>query len=216
MANPQAQIDFTTSKHNAGGFWRMPARNYTFQHGDVAFFAIDTNGVQGHVRRDHPEQKEQLTANIKWLDGELQRSRAKWKIVFGHHPMYTNGSEHGTLARCLKDDTYTFRDKEGNIFTSKGYALERVLVKNRVHAYISGHEHVFQYKAAWGVHSFVAGASVEHAFYGNMVPSVVDWYDDSGHTGFLAVEVSDVISVKMIGKRPGTGSKVIHEVIIRL
>ena len=213
MANPVAQVDFTFSKRNVGGFWQMPARNYTFQRGDVAFFALDTNGVQGHVRRDHKEQERQLFANIEWLDGELQKSRAKWKIVFGHHPMYTNGSEHGVLGRCLKDKTYSFQNK-GQIVTCKGYGLEDVLVKHGVHAYLCGHEHVFQHKAARGVHHFVAGASVEYKFYGDMGLPVVDWYDDSGHTGFLIVEVSDVLCVKFVGKRPGEELKVIREVTI--
>jgi hypothetical protein len=56
-----AQVAFSTSEHNkeVGGLWHMPAKNYTFTAtaGDdlsVDFFALDTNGVQNHVRRSHP------------------------------------------------------------------------------------------------------------------------------------------------------------------
>ncbi|WP_240167878.1 hypothetical protein [Streptomyces noursei] len=34
-----------------------------------------------------------------WLDGALRASRARWKIVLGHHPCLDNG-KHGSAGAC--------------------------------------------------------------------------------------------------------------------
>ena len=41
---------------------------------------------------------------IAQLHTKLEGSKADWKIVFGHHPMYTQGIGHGEVARCLRRD----------------------------------------------------------------------------------------------------------------
>ena len=60
--------------------WRMPAAYYTFTAGPVQFFAIDTQSVALAQ-----QQRE-------WLDREIGRSQARWKIVYGHHPIYSDGN----------------------------------------------------------------------------------------------------------------------------
>ena len=50
---------------------------YTFERGDAAFFAINSSG-------DFEEGTEQW----RWLDGALGASKAKWKLVFFHHPPF--------------------------------------------------------------------------------------------------------------------------------
>lgn len=53
----QAQIDFTKSDHNPEGLWQCPSNNYSFSapipggDGVVDFFAMDSNGCQGSVRK---------------------------------------------------------------------------------------------------------------------------------------------------------------------
>jgi len=72
----QAQLDYGAKSSH----WKMPARYYTFTDGDVQFFGIDSD--------DFDEDQEQ------WLQASLQSSTQPWKIVFGHHPVYSFGS-HG-------------------------------------------------------------------------------------------------------------------------
>ena len=60
--------------------WRMPAAYYTFTAGPVQFFAIDTQSVALAQ-----QQRE-------WLDREIGKSQARWKVVYGHHPIYSDGN----------------------------------------------------------------------------------------------------------------------------
>ncbi|NJP09004.1 MAG: metallophosphoesterase [Leptolyngbyaceae cyanobacterium RU_5_1] len=92
--------------------FNMPQRYYTFREKTVQFFALDTN-----VNADW---KAQLT----WLDQELRRSDAPWKIVFGHHPIYSSGAYGSNPA---------FID-----------ALTPLFKKYGVQLYINGHEHSYE------------------------------------------------------------------------
>jgi hypothetical protein len=103
--------------------WRMPAQRYTFVAGEVQYFAIDTNLI--------------TRAQLEWLDHEISRSTARWKIVYGHHPVYSHGA-HG-------DEPFV-RD-----------SLLPIL-RGRVNIYLCGHEHDLQHLAPdQGVHFVIAG-----------------------------------------------------------
>jgi hypothetical protein len=104
-------------------YWRMPAIRYTFIAGPIQFFAIDTNMV--------------TRAELEWLDRELSRSTARWKIVYGHHPIFSNGA-HG--------DEPAVRD---NVLP---------LLRGRAAIYLCGHEHDLQHLAPEdGVHFVIVG-----------------------------------------------------------
>ena len=60
--------------------WKMPSSYYTFSAGPVQFFALDTQSVALSVRQ------------LEWLDTELSRSQARWKVVYGHHPIFSGGA----------------------------------------------------------------------------------------------------------------------------
>lgn len=174
MDNPMAQIDFHHSELNPSKLWHMPSKCYSFQSNqllsvssrgqedkppwNVDFFGLDTNGVQLHVRELFPEVEEELRSNLSELAQKLEKSHAHWKIVFGHHPMYTQGVGHSTVADCLRLEDYTFKWKNSNhpgshstrstaeeMVSAPGYGMERKLIDGGAHAYFCGHEHVFQY-----------------------------------------------------------------------
>ncbi len=94
--NVQAQVDYTKKSSK----WVMPGKTYHFSKGPVEFFSVDTN---------EPSKKQ-----ADELEKELKASKARWKIVFGHHPRYTNGvykNATGALAQlldapCGKADLY--------------------------------------------------------------------------------------------------------------
>ena len=71
--SPAAEVAYSARSK----IWRMPAARYTFTAGPVQFFALDTNLV--------------TRAQLDWLDKELARSTARWKIVYGHHPIHSDG-----------------------------------------------------------------------------------------------------------------------------
>jgi tartrate-resistant acid phosphatase type 5 len=72
----------------------------------------------------------------------LAASKASWKLVFGHHPIYSASPIHG--------DTVELQDR-----------LLPILHAHHVQAYICGHEHDLQHLEADGVDYFVSGAGAE-------------------------------------------------------
>ncbi len=117
--SPAAEILYSDKSAS----WKMPAPYYTFTAGSVQFFALDTNEIS--------------EAQLIWLKEELEKSKARWKIVYGHHPIYSDG-DHG----------------DGLIVKAKLLPL----LKDKVDMYLVGHDHVVNHiKPESGVHFFVAG-----------------------------------------------------------
>lgn len=109
--------------------WRMPAPVYTFSAGPVQFFAIDTD--KGRLDAEQ----------LGWLEAELKRSGAAWKVVYGHHPLKSDG-EHG-------DDSYTRKMRD---------LLLPVLQAGGADVYLAGHDHDMQYlKPEGGLNLFISG-----------------------------------------------------------
>jgi 3',5'-cyclic AMP phosphodiesterase CpdA len=94
------------------GFNMQGKRYYTFRRNQVQFFALDTNS--------NADWQKQLL----WLEQELSRSKASWKVVFGHHPIYASGA-YGTNSKFIKIFTPLFQ-------------------KYGVQLYINGHEHHYE------------------------------------------------------------------------
>jgi hypothetical protein len=132
--NPEAQVQYSRVSRR----WKMPARYYTFiQSLDdstaVQFFALDTTPIAA----GDAAAKEQLA----WLENELKKSRAFWKIVFGHHPLYSGGF-HGR-----DRETLNMREKLEPLFEAAvdlylcGHDHDQQLIKlpgQRLHYVISG------------------------------------------------------------------------------
>merc|ERR1712066_406789 len=79
---------------------------------------------------------------IAWLAAELEDSTADWKIVLGHHPVYSAGS-HGITEELLDE-------------------LDPLMRKFRVQVLFSGHDHskqLMQYRGLNYVISGVGGKS---------------------------------------------------------
>jgi tartrate-resistant acid phosphatase type 5 len=149
--NVQAQIDYTQMSTR----WKMPARYYSFENvidgqTTVLFLIIDTNPFlesYRNMKRDGfydsfiDEVNSQNTEiQLKWIDSILSASSSKWKIVAGHHPVFTGG-EHGNTEELIQK-------------------LEPLLEKHKVDMYLAGHDHDLQYlkKEGNSVNYFVSGA----------------------------------------------------------
>ena len=105
--------------------WRMPSSYYTFTAGPVQFFALDTQSVAlAQKQRD-------------WLDLELGRSQARWKVVYGHHPIYSVGN---------------YEDRPDLI------ASVLPILAHRADVYLAGHDHNLQaLQPQLGVRFYIAG-----------------------------------------------------------
>ncbi len=107
--------------------WVLPTAYYEYSHGEVAFFVIDTNAFDSRQQR--------------WLRQRLAASRSTWKIVYGHHPIYSTG-HHGNTPALVRDLL--------------------PLLRGTVDFYLSGHDHDKEsLQPIDGVHFLVSGAAAE-------------------------------------------------------
>lgn len=154
-SNPDAQVAYSRISRR----WKMPSRYYSKTlsiHGDttqqVLIAFIDTNPlIPGFYQNKEygPNVKGQdTTAQKQWLKKVLSDNspNIKWKIVVGHHPIYTGGS------RTENYDTKAVRG-----------SLRSLLDQYGVDVYLSGHEHNLQHlkRKDGKTHHFISGAASE-------------------------------------------------------
>ncbi|HEY1757070.1 MAG TPA: metallophosphoesterase [Bryobacteraceae bacterium] len=125
-SSPDAEVAYTAHSKS----WRMPARYYTYKAGPVLFIAIDTEGWSA----------EQLA----WIKTTLAASAAdptiKWRIVYGHHPIYTSGVH--------------LNERRISVLRAQ---LLPVLKAAHVDAYICGHDHDLEHLRADGMEFLICG-----------------------------------------------------------
>ena len=90
----------------------MNGRFYSLRRGDLELFMLDTN-----VNAD-------WTAQLRWLRSALGTSKATWKVVVGHHPIYSSG---------MYGNDPELRSRIASLMQHNGVQL-----------YINGHEHNYE------------------------------------------------------------------------
>jgi hypothetical protein len=94
---------------------------------DAEFFMLDTETLD--------------RTQVAWVDREMARSEARWKIPVFHRPIYTSG-RYATPARIFRA------------------ALEPVFLSHEVRLALSGHEHFYQRTTAQqGITYFISGGA---------------------------------------------------------
>ena len=100
-------------------------RYYTFTRGDAEFFVLDSNYMD-------PKQ-------LSWLEQNLQKSKAKWKISYFHHPLYSNGGTHGSDLDLRSHLVPLFKRYEVNgVFSGHEHVYERIRPEDSIHYFILG------------------------------------------------------------------------------
>jgi acid phosphatase len=178
--NPEAQVAYSKISKR----WSMPAPYYLrTERIDAAnladFFFLDTMPMatfdddEAQFRDKVPWQD--VPKQMAWFEAALAASTAPWKIVIGHHPVYSGGI-HGDTP----------------------YLVEHVLPllqKYKVQAYINGHDHDLQHLQGGQVNLFCSGAGSKPR------PSkeTVHTKFVKGTSGFMAVSLqTDKMDVRMI------------------
>jgi tartrate-resistant acid phosphatase type 5 len=149
--NPDAQVAYSKISRR----WQMPARYYSKlinvgnDGSQILLAFVDTCPlIKGYYKGEgHHVHDQDSTAQKKWLEETLRDAppTVKWKLVVGHHPMYTGGS------RTENHDTRSIRQ-----------SLQPLFEKYKVDAYLAGHEHSLQHHITkFGTHHFVSGAASE-------------------------------------------------------
>jgi tartrate-resistant acid phosphatase type 5 len=147
--NPQAQIDYTQKSRR----WRMPARYFTFskkvdKETRARFIFLDTNPFVEKYQKEAEKYSDVAQQNpqkqLEWLDSVLVKSTEKYKIVVGHHPIFSTGESHGDTPELIEK-------------------LKPMLEKHGVTAYFCGHDHDLQHQKPEdsGIEYFVSGAGSE-------------------------------------------------------
>ncbi len=155
ILDPQAQVDYS----QISGRWKMEERYYSkkFQVGNdsLLILFIDTEPIERELRGIVPDgvkiASEFTTRQRSWMINELSASRAKWKMVVGHHPVNTGGARRHS-SRTRKMRAY----------------LHDIFEKYKVDIYWSGHEHQLEYIVPRGYTRYVisgAGSHTSHLGY---------------------------------------------------
>ncbi len=171
--NVQAQLDYSHKSPR----WKLPARYYTdtqtLPDGTKAdFFYVDTSPFIKKYYGSRVDVVGQDTdAQLAWLDRALSDSTAHWKIVVGHHPIYT----------ALSDDDGYDHDQPDLIAR-----LNPLLLKHNIRIYICGHDHCLQSVKVDGVTYVVTGAGSE-TYKPN--PPIRGGFANGSH-GFMTVQLS--------------------------
>jgi hypothetical protein len=126
-ASPEAEI----ARSKLSPSWRMPARYYTYAAGPVRFIAIDTEGWSD----------KQFEWIKKTLAATANEPGIRWRIVYGHHPMYTSGVH--------------FNERRIGVLRRD---LFPVLKNANVDLYICGHDHDMERLKVEGVDMLIAGS----------------------------------------------------------
>lgn len=144
--NPNAEIQYSTTSDR----WKMPARYYTVKKNisllvSALFIFTDTSpfvaAYYGAAMADLPQQD--TATQLRWLKQTLLASNDNWKIVFGHHPVYSAG-RHGHTPELIQ-------------------RFKPVFEQANTDFYICGHDHSLQY-ITWpadSTHYLVSGGGSE-------------------------------------------------------
>jgi tartrate-resistant acid phosphatase type 5 len=178
--NCDAQIAY--GKTNAR--WKMPARYYVqSQKIDAAttadFFYLDTTPMLHSFRNDKNSvanaAAQDVPKQLAWFKAALAASKAQWKIVVGHHPIYSGGG-HGDTPELIEN-------------------ILPLLQEHKVQAYFNGHDHDLQHLVAGDLNLFDSGAGSQHTltFYTKRSKFA------KSRSGFTAVSLqADKMDVQMI------------------
>lgn len=193
--------------------WVMPARSYRAAVGDlVEFFAVDTSPLAAYLpplrvneRPGGPWDRAQRA----WLDEALKSSQARWRLVLGHQPLFSNG-KHGDAGR------YDGLPLPG----SRGDAVRALynVACGRADGILSGHDHVLLGFAPQpecpGTRQWVSGAAgkVEEGRSGTRAAT----FEVFGQPGFLWLEVTrGALTVRAFTVSEDGSAQIVHTETVR-
>ena len=131
-------------------------RYYTFAQASVRFVVLDTNLMD--------------RTQLAWAEDALARATEPWKIVYFHHPIYSDGDRHGSNVELR-------------------VMLEPLLVRYDVNAVFSGHEHIYERTTPQkGITYFIQGSSGQLR-KGGVTPSAMTAASFAEDRTFMLVEI---------------------------
>jgi 3',5'-cyclic AMP phosphodiesterase CpdA len=159
-------------------------RYYTFLRNDVRFVVLDSNLLD--------------PAQLAWAEDTLANAREPWRIVYFHHPLYSDGGRHGSNVELR-------------------VLLEPLLLKYGVPVVFAGHEHIYERtRPQKGITYFVCGSGGQLR-KGDVHPTAMTAAAFDQDRSFMLVEIAgeqmffrvisrtgDVVDSGVIDRRPPT------------
>jgi acid phosphatase type 7 len=105
---------------------------WSFDYGNVHFVGIDTNTFKG------ADAITMMRQQIEWVSNDLQLSKATFKVVFFHHPIYSS--------------TW-----DGGVNEPLQQMWEKILVDNGVDVVFNGHMHCYEHFYVNSIHHVISG-----------------------------------------------------------
>jgi 3',5'-cyclic AMP phosphodiesterase CpdA len=152
----EAQINY--KPFHMGGRAYYSFTKGTADRNQVQFFAIDSTNFDAGQQR--------------WLESSLADSKARWRIAYFHHAIYSSAKTHGSRMKLRAQ-------------------LEPLFVKYGVAAVFSGHDHTYERtKPQQGVQYFVCGigGTVRSGDLDRSSPFLA--FGNDQDNGFMFVEVT--------------------------
>jgi hypothetical protein len=132
-------------------------RYYTFVREGIRFVVLDTNVMD-------PDQ-------VEWADDTLALAREPWRIVYFHHPIYSDGGRHGSNVELR-------------------VIIEPLLLRHGVRVVFSGHEHIYErLRPQKGITYFIAGSGGQLR-KGDVRPSAMTGAAFDQDQSFMLVEIA--------------------------
>lgn len=168
--------------------WNMPSRYFYEKKkidnkDSVLLVFIDTNPFISSYRNTDGKygdvDKQDTSLQLKWIDSVLTHSTTRYKMVFGHHPVYSAGTGHGSSPDLIA-------------------RLNPILLKNQVDFYICGHDHDLQHlkNPSYFTDYLVSGAGSQTRLTG-FIPGLSLF--SNGDSGFALISLSaDEVKVYFI------------------
>lgn len=141
----QGELDYAAQRRGTGR-WTIDGRYWT-RTVEVApgtkakFVFIDTSPfireyAQGNGLSD--AQRQDTAAQLAWLDSQLAEPGIAWRIVCGHHPIWSGGS-HGDSAELRKLVLPILRRRQAQLYACGHDHHAQVYLRDGLTEVVSGH-----------------------------------------------------------------------------
>jgi len=136
--NEMAQVQYT--RHSKR--WKFPKLYYKFtkrlsKKVSVQFIMTDSQVLWGSDSGLAEYGRKKDLKQLAWIENTLKNSKATWKIVFGHHPIYTTKGRRDWMVQHLVP----------------------LFEKYKVAMYVNGHVHTFQHMKSRKLEYFTVGGT---------------------------------------------------------
>ena len=137
---------------------RSPLENYfAWTWGDALFVVLDVHRYT-NVGGGTPKSVDEWTlgtAQLRWLEGVLESSDARWKIIIAHH--LVGGSEWDLRGRSRQTDYVYGRGGARYAWVGEQRRISALMKRTGARLFLYGHDHVFAHQQTEGLHFVCCG-----------------------------------------------------------